>query len=105
MKKVVIDPSIAAVVDINPVFFNEDLNIYFQANEPLSGMYEVKMFNSFQKNTVKVIAINPLTVMGNLMTLRLAPRIQGIGVDSLYYEIWHVTSNRLYFKGNITIVK
>lgn len=104
MKKVTIDPSIAALVDIGPVFNAEDVNIYFTANEPLTGVFEARIYNSFQKNTHYTVA-NNLTIVDDLMTFRIAPKLQGLEAKDFYYEIWHVSTNRLLFKGNLNIVK
>jgi hypothetical protein len=105
MNKIKIDPSIFVVIDIGPVSFNEDLNIYFTADQNLSGVFEVKYFNSSQKNKQKTVLLNAITVVGQLLTFKIAPSIQALGTEDLYYEIWHQTTNRMFFKGQIIIIK
>lgn len=105
MQNLKIDPSIASSIDIGPVLFEEDLNIYFTANEALSGVFEAKYYTNSEKNTVKQIVGNPLTMVGNVLTFKVAPSIQALGNSDCYYEIWHSTTKRLFFKGTIKIVK
>jgi hypothetical protein len=104
MQKVTIDLSIAVQVNIGNVSFFEDLNIYFKSSENWEGTYELKIFNSHQKNIEKEVT-NALKVENDLMTLRIAPSIQLISATNYYYEIWQRETNRIYFKGQLNIIK
>ena len=104
MQKVIIDPSIAVEVNINPVSYNEDLNVYFKASENWTGSFECKIYNSYQKNSEKKVA-NPLVIVGDLMTFRIAPSVQGLDAGTYYYEIWQVETKRIYFKGQLNITR
>lgn len=103
-KKVVIDPSIAVVVDINSVAFSENVNIYFNATANWIGTFEFKVWNSYQKNTA--FAVNgAITIVTNLMTLNINPTVQNLPADKYYYEISSETTKRIIFKGELTITK
>ena len=104
MKKVVIDPSIAVVVDINSIAFAEIVNIYFNATANWTGFFGFKVWNSFQKNTE--IAVNgAITIVGTLMTLQIDPCNQNLPPHKYYYEILSLDTNRILFKGELTITK
>lgn len=104
MKKVVIDPSIAVVVDINSVAFAEIVNIYFNATANWIGAFNFKVWNSYQKNTA--FAVNgAITIVDTLMTLNIDPGNQNLVADKYYYEISSVETNRIIFKGELTITK
>lgn len=103
MQTVNIDPSSGAVVNIGPVFWSEDLNVYFRnKTENWTGSFAVEVWNSAKKNTSYPV-VGALTVVDDLMTLRLAPEVQGLPVGNLYYEIWNNARNRIYLKGQLKI--
>lgn len=104
MKKVVIDPSIAVVVDINSIAFSENVNIYFNATANWIGAFDFKVWNSYQKNTA--FAVNgAITIVDTLMTLNIDPGNQNLVADKYYYEISSIDTNRIIFKGELTITK
>ena len=104
MQKVVIDPSIAAIVDINSVAYSENVNVYFNAVTPWLGTYEYKVWNSFQKNTAFAVT-GAITINATLMTLKIDPGNQNLPADKYYYEISSSTDKRIVFKGELTITK
>lgn len=104
MKKVVIDPSIAVVVDINSIAFAEIVNIYFNATANWIGDFHFKVWNSYQKNTAFTIN-GAITIVNTLMTLNINPTVQNLPADKYYYEILSVDTNRIIFKGELTITK
>ncbi len=96
-----INPSVATTVNINPIIVGEEnVPIIFTFDEEIEDEFEVNFWNSFQKND-EVTAIGELIVENAMMTLELTPTDSGI----VYYEIMNITSNRVYFKGNITVLK
>ena len=103
MQKVTINPNIAVVVDIDSIGHKEDANIYFKADSNWIGSYDCKIWNSDKKNTQHLVA-NNLTVVSDLITLKIAPNLQGLEPTKYYYEIWSTTNNRVIFKGNLNIV-
>jgi len=105
MSKIInIDPSIARVVNINPVGYNEHVEIKFTANENWTGNFEYTVYNSEAKNS-NVKPTGALTIAGDLMTLIIEPSTQGLYVNSHYYEIVSVGTKRVVFKGILKIVK
>ena len=104
MQKVTIDPSIAIVVDIASVGHEEDENIYFKADSDWIGAYVCKIWNSDKKNTLQPVS-NNLSVIGKIMTFRIAPSVQNLEPKAHYYEIWSTTEKRIIFKGLLNIVK
>lgn len=104
MKKVVIDPSIAVVVDINSISFSEDVNIYFNATANWNGTFDFKVWNSYQKNTAFPVS-GAITIVDNLLTLKINPSVQNLSPDKYYYEIYSVDTKRVLFKGELTITK
>jgi hypothetical protein len=104
MKKVVIDPSIAVVVDINSIAFYENVNIYFNATLNWIGSFDFKVWNSYQKNTF--FAVNgAITIVDTLMILKIDPSNQNLVAQNYYYEIMSVDTSRIIFKGDLIIVK
>ena len=104
MSRITIDPSIATVVDIATVGFNERANIYFTADQAWAGDFEFSVYNSAQKNSV-VKPEDALTVTGNRMHLFIKPSAQGINAGMNYYEIVSVSTERVVFKGLLNIIK
>ena len=104
MKKVVIDPSIAVVVDINSVAHSENVNIYFNATANWIGAFDFKVWNSYQKNTAFAVH-GAITIVATLMTVQIDPSNQNLVADKYYYEISSVDTNRIIFKGELTITK
>jgi hypothetical protein len=97
MQRVVtIDPSIAVVVHIEPVYFGEETAIYFNAKTAWLGDFDFKIFNSEVKN-YPVAHGCTLTIANQLMTLF----IKDVEKGTHYYEIW--TDKRIIFKGKLRI--
>lgn len=104
MQKVEINPSIAAIVNINSVGYTELAYIYFKAATPWLGTFEYKVWNSHQKNSSITIA-NALEVSGDLITLKIDASNQNLPADKYYYEISSIDFKRIVFKGELTITK
>jgi hypothetical protein len=102
--KITLDPSIASTIDISPVGFEEQVNIYFTASENWTGDFEFVVYNSAQKNRF-VKPTNALTVVEKRMHLVINPKIQGLTATANYYEIVSTTTKRVIFKGLLNIVK
>ena len=101
MKTFEINPSVAATVNINPIIVGEEnVPIIFTFDEEITDEFEVTFWDSSQKNEV-IEGIGGITVTDSIMTLELTPAKSGI----VYYEVMNLTTNRVYFKGNITILK
>jgi hypothetical protein len=103
MKKVVIDPSIATILDIDSVAYNERVEIKLTASENWRGAFEFVVYNSAQKNRF-VKPANALTIVDKIMTLVIEPAAQGLETTYNYYEIVS-TSKRVLFKGLLNIIK
>jgi hypothetical protein len=104
MQKVEINPSIAAIVNINSVGYSELAYVYFKAATPWVGTFEYKVWNSFQKNIAITVA-NAIMVVGDLMTLKIDASNQSLPADKYYYEISSVDTKRIIFKGELIITK
>lgn len=102
-KQYEVDPFIGQIVNIRPVYFKENANVYFTAASALTGTYTFKVWNSDKKNTEYTTAGGALTVLGEKMTLTIKPEAQGIPVGEQYFEIWHNESSRIITKGIIYI--
>ncbi len=103
-KSVTINPSIAAVVNINSVGYNEKAPIYFTATDNWVGTYEFKIWNP-DKNTSKDYTGTILTKADNVITLTIEPKENAIQAGTYYYEIISVETKRVVFKGTLTITK
>jgi hypothetical protein len=106
MKKVIIiDPSIATIVDIDPVGFSEETPIYFtlDGDDDYVGVWQWTVFNSAKKNSKQVI--DALTIVGNKMTLLIKPTADSIAVGEQYHEISRTDIKRVLYKGRLNIVK
>jgi len=105
MSKIInIDPSIARVVNINPVGYGEHVEIKFTANENWTGDFEYTVYNSEAKNS-NVKPAGALPIVEKVMTLIIEPSTQGLYVNSHYYEIVSVSTKRVLIKGLLKIVK
>ncbi len=98
MQKVTINPSIAVIVDIETVFFGEELEVYFDAASNWLGSYDFRLYNSNVKNS-EITNNCTLTIANKLMTLS----IKGIEKGTHYYEIWILPQKRIVFKGKLVI--
>lgn len=103
MKTVTINPSIAAIVNIDPVGYNELVNIYFTAETDWTGSYKFQVFNSQVKNTE--LHSSSIATSNELMTLTINANDMALEVGTHYYEIFHEESERVIFKGNLNIIK
>ena len=104
MQKVEINPSIAATVNINSVGFAELAFVYFKAATPWVGVFEFKVWNSYQKNS-SITVTNALVVSSNLITLKVDASNQNLPADKYYYEILSIDFKRIIFKGELIITK
>ena len=104
MQKVVINPSIAAVVDINSIGMAENVNIYFNATSNWLGLFEFHVWNSDKKNTAFTVT-GAITIVDTLMTLKIDPTNQNLHDDEYYYEISSLNDKRIIFKGKLVITK
>jgi hypothetical protein len=104
MQKVEINPSIAVIANINSVAQSELAFVYFKANANWIGSFDYKVWNSYQKNTAITIN-NAITVVGDLMSLKIDASNQNLPADKYYYEISSIDSKRIIFKGELTITK
>lgn len=105
MKTVTIDPSIAAIVNIDNIGKTEVVPVYFTAEANWIGTYEFKLWNSDKKNTDITRTANPLVVNGVLMTLTIDASAWNVVADEYYYEITKTEDKRIVFKGNLNIIK
>lgn len=104
-KKITLDPSIATVLDIDPVGYEERVDdLKFTASGNWQGDFEFVVYNSPAKNSF-VKPAGAFVVVANVGTLTIAPSAQGIEVGSHYYEIFSLTAKRVYFKGVLNIIK
>lgn len=105
MQKVTINPSIAAIVNIDPVGLKEIVPIYITATADWIGTYEFKVYNSDKKNTlISLTGANPIAIENELMTLTIDPTAQGLTASVYYYEITKVEDKRVTFKGTLNII-
>jgi hypothetical protein len=104
MTKIRLDPSIAKIIDINPVSTAEVVSVYFKGTTNWIGNYGVKVWNSPAKNTEFTI-VDAIVVVGDLMTWEINPFNQGLAAHNYYYEISSLTSRRIVFKGGLNIIK
>lgn len=102
--RLLLDPSISAIIDIDPVALSEEVNIYFTADDNWVGDFTINIFNSENKNQSQEIT-NALNVTDNVMTWTIAPTEQEISVGKKYYEIYDNDSKRIVFKGILNIIK
>lgn len=103
-KKITLDPSIATLLDINPVAENERIVVNFTASENWTGDFEFVVYNSIAKNNfVKPTAA--VVAVAKVMSLTIDPKVQGISVDAHYYEIVSVGVKRVLFKGLLNVIK
>lgn len=103
MKKLVIDPSIAVVLDIDRVGFMERVAVRFVADENWVGAFAVRIYNSAAKNTV--VAPEALVIEEKTMTWTIFPTEQNLEAGLHYYEIESVSQKRILFRGNLKIAK
>lgn len=103
-KKITIDPSIATLLDIDPVGYEERVKITFTANENWIGAFTCIVYNSEAKNRFIDISTT-LKVEGMVMNLLIEPKIQLLASAAYYYEIVSVGTKRLLFKGLLNIIK
>jgi hypothetical protein len=104
LKKIILDPSIAQVLDIDPIAYNERVNVYFNADEKWTGDFEFVVYNSAQKNRF-IKPTNALAVVAKRMTLVIEPLAQSLEPNSHYYEIVSISAKRVIFKGLLNIIK
>jgi hypothetical protein len=104
MKTVTIDPSIAVKVNIDSVGYSELAYVYYKAATLWVGIFEYKVWNSYQKNTAITVA-NALEVSGDLMTLKIDASNQALPAEKYYYEISSSDTKRIIFIGELKITK
>lgn len=103
-KKIILDPSIATLLDIDSVAHGERVTVNFTASENWTGAFDFVVYNSVAKNSF-VKPAGALTVVGKVMTLVLEPASQGLDVDKHYYEIVSTSTKRILFKGDLNVTK
>lgn len=102
MQVVTINPSIAVIMNIDPVGHKEMAPIYMEAEENWQGVFTIKVWNSEAKNTEHLSQAVPTE--DKVMTLTINPENQSLPVGKLYYEITN-DQNRVVFKGDLNIIK
>lgn len=100
MNRVTLNPSIAAIVDIDAVWKNEVKTIRFTAPEAFVGNFNFKVWNSEKKNTEFETTNGTLEVSGNQLILKIDPTAWQLKADDYYTEIYSETQ-----KSNIVIGK
>jgi hypothetical protein len=103
-KKTTLDPSIATILDIDPVGHEERVEIKFTASENWTGDFEFVVYDCAFKNSF-VKPAGALVKADNLMTMIIEPSVQGLAVGSRYFEIFSLTAKRVLFKGLLNIIK
>jgi hypothetical protein len=103
-KKITLDPSIATILDIDPIGHEEKVEIKFTASENWDGDFEFVVYNSAAKNSL-VKPAGALVVVDKVMTLTIEPSVQDLAIESNYYEIFNLTAKRVLFKGLLNIIK
>ena len=101
MSKVIINPSIARDLEINPVYYSENVPIIFKAQQDWQTDISIKMWDSQHKN--KQVSSPNLLVIDKIMTMEINPSSQSIMPGEYYFEI--ATPSRVFFKGIIKIIK
>lgn len=104
MNKVTINPSVAAVINIDAVGAKEVVPIYFTAEQNWLENFSFKLWNSEKKNSEVTILENPLTFEDTVMTLTISPENQNINAGKYYYEIIDTENERVIFKGDLIII-
>ena len=103
-EKIIIDPSIAAIIAIGNIAEDEVVDIIFTADEDWADEYGFTVFNSEAKNTA--LPLNSAIIKeGMVMTLTIAPKLNAIAPGKHYYEIFNTTTERIEFKGELNIKK
>ncbi len=105
MQRVTLNPSIAAILNIDSVGKSEIVPVYFTADENWVGTYELKLYNSDKKNKVITTPDEALTVIDQIMTLNIDPTLWNIDAKNHYYEISKTESKRVIFKGDLNIIE
>jgi hypothetical protein len=107
MQKLVIDPSIAAELDIKPVSYVDKTPLYFEieGTEKWTGQFELKLWNSSKKNVqFPITGTNPITHQDKMMTWIIHPSNQGLAVGTYYFEIFSEEFERIIYKGILPII-
>lgn len=104
MQKIIIDPSIAVVLDIKPLGKSERRPIIFTADEPWPGDYELKVWNSDKKNTSFEIPAADLEVDGNVITWWIDATAQSLVPRTYYAEIFSSEFKSIIYKANFEIL-
>lgn len=101
MSKVIINPSVAVELEINPVHHSENVPIIFTAEENWQTPISIKLWNSHAKNNE--LNAPSLTIVDNVMTMTISPITQSLDNGDYYFEMF--TPTRVLFKGTIKVVK
>jgi hypothetical protein len=104
MEKIIINPSIAAEIDISPIAYSEKVKLFFSSDENWVGDFDFRIWNSNQKNTETEVSTS-LSVVAKIMTLTIEPIVQVLPPKEYWYEISSLSTKRLLFKGKLNIVK
>lgn len=103
MSRVLLNPSIAANVDIDAVWKNEVKTIRFTAPEAFVGNFTFKIWNSEKKNTEFETTNGTLEVSGNQLILKIDPSAWSLKADDYYSEIYSETQKSIIIKGKLVI--
>lgn len=104
MKTVTINPSVAAIVNIDGIGLNENVPIYLTAPVAWIGSFSFQLFNSDKKNN-QIDITEVLSIDNNVMTITISPISLSIPAGSYYYEIINIDEKRILFKGSLNIIK
>ena len=104
-QKVIIDSSIAAIVNIDNVGKNEIVPIYLTSPIAWTDTYNFKLFDAPQKNSEINLNDTPLSVDDNVMTIIIDAMSLLINEGLYYYEISSLEDKRVIFKGSLNIIK
>ena len=100
--KVILDVSIAALVDITNIRMSEKVVVTITAEESWEGNYEFTLFNSQAKNTHQKM-VGAVVVNGQDLLLTIEPMLQQITAGSYWYEIYNTLTKRIEFMGDLKI--
>ena len=100
-----LNTSIAATLNIEGIYYNENIIVTLKNNDsPWRGQYTFSLFDSKHKST-QIHIENCFSVTANQMLIVINPKSQKLYYQEYYYEILNTTSQRVEFVGHIKIVK
>ena len=105
MAKVIIDPSIATLLEIKPIGSKEKRPVIFTADENWPGLYTLRIWNASNKVTEFTIPNDALSVVDNVMTWWLWPENQSLTASKYYAEIYSDEFSSIIYKAEFEILK